>query len=238
MITNPIKFKEFKSPKDIEIKKEEHDDIKLKKFIFSKNPFRNSEMPDINIKANNIKESQTLSKKNFPEKLSIFLHNKIEPIDKSVKIINKGQLIQAPLRYRPRNDMERIMDTLNKYSYGRISDDFIKKTLKGFGVGDAKKMIQKMNIDIDLDDSNYSQDGYESRDTKNTKKLTENKLEEVVDEISGQKKCYAVNEKKVKMNQTARKLIDELYTKTHFKALSSLAGNILHFIIKKHIQRN
>jgi len=233
MITNPIKFKDFKSPKDIEIKNEEHDDVKLKKFIFSKNPFRYSEMPNINIKANNIKESQTLSKKNFPQNLSIFLPNKIEPVDN--KISNKVQFIQAPLQYRPRNDMERIMDTLNKQNYGRISDVFIKKTLKGFGVGDAKKIIQKMNIDSDIDDSSYSQDGYESH---NTKKLTENKLEELLETDSQQKKGYAVDEKKVKRNQTTRKLIDDIYTKTHFKALSSLAGNIIHFIIKKHIQRN
>ena len=84
------------------------------------------------------------------------------------------------LRFTARTDMERIVSNVNKFNYGRISEQFIKKQLKNIQIHQAKTLLKKMDIDYDLDDSyrEENDDGtLKARPDDNEKVLSDEKLD-------------------------------------------------------------
>lgn len=52
-----------------------------------------------------------------------------------------SEILQPIMRFKPRFEMERLLDTLNEYSYGKVDKTFLEKELKKFD----KILIKKLN---------------------------------------------------------------------------------------------
>jgi len=111
--------------------------------------------------------------------------------------------------------------------------------IKGLGeksVEDIKKVLDKMNIDYNLDDSNNSierdKEGENNNGESPTKAtsnndkkiISEEKLNMLIEKMNEKKLGYAIDEKKAQTNRATRLVMSELHTKTHFKALSCLSS--------------
>ena len=151
-----------------------------------------------------------------------------------VREINKQKLFLH--RDSEEKEEERIIDSVNKYNYGRVSYSYIKKQLKNLELGQAKKVLDKMNIDYNLDDSNNSierdKEGENNNGESPTKAtsnndkkiISEEKLNMLIEKMNEKKLGYAIDEKKAQTNRATRLVMSELHTKTHFKALSCLSS--------------
>ncbi len=56
---------------------------------------------------------------------------------------SKPIFIQPSMRFRPRTELERIYDSVNKYSFGRADKEIINEQLKSLDLYDTKKIPQE-----------------------------------------------------------------------------------------------
>lgn len=116
------------------------------------------------------------------------------------------------MRFKPRTDLERIYDSINSYSYGRINKDIINKQLKSLDlnepeVNESKDEEQFDNIKVDHDRS--IQRDFMKNDTGRGGK-----------NIHLQKK---IKGRKHVDNSEARNLMREYHYKTHFKGATDVS---------------
>lgn len=113
------------------------------------------------------------------------------------------------MRFKPKSDIERVLETINSYSYGRI-DETIMKNVQSNG----KKIIVK-------------KDKREKKQNKTEKNVDENKS----DSNWGEK--YVENSPKINLKKNIIKRYDksaakiflkELHNKTHFKAATDFTN--------------
>jgi len=124
--------------------------------------------------------------------------NSTEP---NLKKVHK--FVQKEMRFKPRTDLERIFDTINDYSYGKINKEILNKQLKNL---DLKKPDISENSDHHLMPNI-------SDDKSNTiAEITSSKLNSI--------KRY---KRKLVDNSEAKNLLKDYHNKTHFKAATDVA---------------
>jgi hypothetical protein len=139
------------------------------------------------------------------------------------------------MRFKPRTDLERIVEAINTNSFGRVGTSILNQHLKEYELGTVKKS-SKRNEEIS---SNNSFDQRKIRIKTNKK---ENEEENDKDHLS--QKSFLENSKekrnrtaslklrllskKNKANSIAKNVMSDLHRKTHFKATSvfSVFGSI------------
>lgn len=107
------------------------------------------------------------------------------------------------MRFKPRTDLERIFDTINDYSYGKINKEILNKQLKNLDV-------KKTEV---LEDSDHNQLPNSSDDKTNViAEITSSKLNNI--------KRY---KRKLVDNSEAKNLLKDYHNKTHFKAATDVS---------------
>jgi hypothetical protein len=209
MVNSPIKVKEFINPiisSRHELLKEEDEKITGRRGIILKG-FQ-TEKQRIQEHLNNL---------NF-----IFQGGNNNDIIPEKHIIdNEGIIRQPEMRFKPRTDLERVYDEVNKINMGRISKFVIDKQLRELDLNTVKRSNTNAMECIEFKNNLPMIDKM-----KNSRIITnENELEKV-DKNS---KC-TIEEKKKKMNQDSKNMISELHEKTHFKGASEIANNCCNMV--------
>ncbi len=150
------------------------------------------------------------------------------------------KFLQPTMRFKPRNDFERIYDSINSVYYGSVSKERLHRHLKTLRINDNEN---------EEDDSSYDENQDQNRAcVKRINKLNESNAEDkmnvynvksITDELkkrsffNGNDSKYKDMKGKIKSQskKMKRRLIDnseargfrkELYNKTHFKAATDL----------------
>jgi hypothetical protein len=147
-----------------------------------------------------------------------------DKVSDSDEEIDKGLVIQPQMRYKPRTDLERIYEEINKNSFGAVNKHIVDRQLKGLDLNVARKN-EKLSKVNDLDDfdmigvHNNNKNNYESVSKELHNKEEEEKL----------KKANKYK-RKIDLNSEAKNFMKDLHNKTHFKAVSVIANKLEPFL--------
>lgn len=140
----------------------------------------------------------------------------------------KPVFVQPKMRFKPRTDLERIIETVNTQSYGRIGKSILYKQLKDLELNIVKKThINQENMEL--------HELIKEKKKKKVKKIEEEEEEEEYNELNIPQITQEMTEtnnknkllnKRKKVNSDAKTMMSDLHLKTHFKAASvfSLQG--------------
>jgi hypothetical protein len=117
------------------------------------------------------------------------------------------------MRFKPRTDLERIYDSINSYSYGRINKDIINKQLKSLELNEPETN-DFMNEEEDFEIIKAENDrSYERQSIKHST-------------VEGEKKKYEqrkIKGRKFVDNSEAKNLMKDYHNKTHFKGAADVS---------------
>lgn len=145
---------------------------------------------------------------------------------------NQGKL-QIEFRYKPRTDLERIFDEINKNSFRKLDKRILDNHMREIQSRKSHRStdsFHKMNKNYNNKDDNRSFDNEGSFFNENHNEIDEYlndlrlKKEEEKKKMSNDKIKKLYNRNK-DLNQESKKILDELHHKTHFKAVSTIANH-------------
>ena len=204
MIDKPILINNYQSPEQINFELLPHNDLVFKK------------VADNNIK---LKGGKFVFSKFETDKERI--KNKEEKeLETHLKIEKKSRSIS--MRYKFRTDLERVYESINKFSYGRVNKKIIQDQLLKLKLIQLGPKINKKEKDETMLSSDN--DNKEDDDEDDVKKK-----KEVVPAEKPRK--FMVNKTMQKLNEGAMFVLGELHNKTHFKGLTSKLIHGKHLFI-------
>ncbi len=132
---------------------------------------------------------------------------------------NESHVLQPRMRFKPRTDLERVFEEVNKNSFGRVDKSLIDKQLR----------------ELDLNVVIQPKDEHELLDFQTSQSL--NKLTysrpDIINRAENEKSANKKeskkphwNERRKIMNQEAKNLMSDLHVKTHFKAAATMATKL------------
>ena len=131
---------------------------------------------------------------------------------------SKSTIKQPEMRFKPRTDLERIFDEINKNSFRKLDKNIIEKQLKTLEMNHTKKF-------------NDENDADEIPDYKDAAKLDQPlddfdylALDKETDESRGEleRRMKSLKSRKQELNSQAKNLMKEFHNKTHFKGVTSM----------------
>ncbi len=129
---------------------------------------------------------------------------------------------QPKMRFKPRTDLERIVDSINEYNFNKINSDLVRKQLKILDLNYMKKKILKenqSNLSSSISETSSSYDEIRVKpETKTNNNSTDNKSMK-----SASQSNFYKSKRVLIDNSVAKQLMQEYHYKTHFKAASTLA---------------
>jgi hypothetical protein len=130
----------------------------------------------------------------------------------------KATIKQPEMRFKPRTDLERIFDEINKNSFRKLDKNIIEKQMKTLEMNTTKKFNEDNdeNIIPDYKDAGRIDKTLDNFDYFAMSKETEESGAEVERKIKLQKS------RKQELNSQAKDLMKEFHNKTHFKGVTSL----------------
>ena len=130
------------------------------------------------------------------------------------------------MRYKPRTDLERIIETVNTQTYGRIGKSILNKQLKQLELNIPQKTkIKDINDDIEIKfkikkekrkyiKRNKNGENIDDNNEGNNSDISNNQSSEDIDS-----KRKSITKRKL-FNSQAKFMMSDLHLKTHFKAAS------------------
>jgi hypothetical protein len=138
---------------------------------------------------------------------------------------NENVKMQQPaLRFKPRTDLERIFDEINKNSFRKIDKEIIDKQIRIIDKANInqKPLIENSDEIPDYRDAPKDEEDYDDFDYLGLK-LVNDPLEEKK-RLELEKKNKLLKSRKKDLNLNAKSLMKELHNKTHFKGVTSLVN--------------
>jgi hypothetical protein len=133
-------------------------------------------------------------------------------------------LQQPVLRFKPRTDLERIFEEINKNSFRTIDKNIIEKQIKNIDKVIIKNPIEKSGGEIpDYNKAFKEEEEYDDFDYLGIKGIIDPKEEEIK-KLEIEKKNKLLKSTKKNLNLNAKNLMKELHNKTHFKGVTSLVN--------------
>jgi hypothetical protein len=130
-----------------------------------------------------------------------------------------GLVLQPIMRFKPRTDLERVYEEINKNSFGTANKNIVERQLKELDLNVAKtndKNIKDGNLDFDIIGSQeMNKNNYETTIKEELKKEEQEKL----------KKANKYK-RKLDLNYEAKNLMKDLHNKTYFKGATVIANHI------------
>jgi hypothetical protein len=130
--------------------------------------------------------------------------------------------LQPTMRFKPRTDIERVVEAANKYSFGRISKEVVNQHLKKLELNSPKRSSATVTF-IKLADSRPQSTNSKADSIDSLPPIDDSELKEKHKLYESPKK---IREHLKQANQDARKMMDEKQVKTHFKAASNIGFNL------------
>jgi len=131
--------------------------------------------------------------------------------------------IQQPVfRFKPRTDMERIFDEINRNSFRKIDKNIIDQQIKTIDKILQKPQTENSNDIPDYRDAPKLEDEYDDFDYLGVKGHVDPKEERKRLEL--EKKNKLIKSRKKDLNSNAKYLMKEFHNKTHFKGVTSLVN--------------
>jgi len=152
------------------------------------------------------------------EKVKETSNDKIEDLNNSY---NKCMIKQPEMRFKPRTDLERIFDEINKNSFRKLDKNIIERQLKTLEINATKKNNESENDSDeipDYKDAAKMEEQYDDFDYLGLDKQTEETKAEIEKKMK-----YQISRKK-ELNSQAKNLMKELHNKTHFKGVTSMVN--------------
>lgn len=128
---------------------------------------------------------------------------------------------QPVLRFKPRTDLERIFEEINKNSFRKLDRNIIEQQIKN--IDKVKKgEIKDDNKDEipDYKDATKLEDDYDDFDYLGIKK----DVKEDKNKLEMERRNKLIKSRKKDLNSNAKNLMKELHNKTHFKGVTSLTN--------------
>lgn len=140
------------------------------------------------------------------------------------------------MRFKPRTDIERIFDEINKNSFRKLDKKILdnqmreiisrkslhsNKSNESFSKNkDENKSFEKNNFEKELSFFNDNNDDIEQYLNNLRRKKEEERRKQ-----SNDKEYRKLYNRKNELNQEAKKILNEFHHKTHFKAVSMIANH-------------
>lgn len=133
---------------------------------------------------------------------------------------NKVTMKQPEMRFKPRTDLERIFDEINKNSFRKLDKNIIEKQLRTLEMNVTKKFNDDFEEDEvpDYRDAAKFDKHFDDFDYLAIDKETEESKAEIERKIKMQKT------RKQELNSQAKNLMKEFHNKTHFKGVTSMVN--------------
>ncbi len=123
---------------------------------------------------------------------------------------NSNSLIQPKMRFKPRTDLERIVDQMNSISYNKNNSKIIKSQLKRLGLK-STNVVNENQIEISENES--------SETSEDTFKVQRNKIERNNNSIIQKLSKFSGFKIKV-ISKEIKEIMKDYHKKTHFKGAS------------------
>lgn len=132
---------------------------------------------------------------------------------------NKATIKQPEMRFKPRTDLERIFDEINKNSFRKIDKNIIEKQLKTLEMNITKKFNEENEGDEipDYKDAAKFDKPFDDLDY-----LIMDKDTEEINRAEAERKIKLLKTRKQELNSQAKNLMKEFHNKTHFKGVTSM----------------
>lgn len=196
MVHSPIKVKNYENPVEStrkDLLDEENEKIQGNRgFIFK------------GYKTEKERIEEYLKNKNFYFHDSDHLNNSSSYVD-TKQNQSLGGIVQPQMRFKPRTDLERIVESINKNSFGKADKQIVDKQLRGLDLNVTK--VKKSTTIADVPD-------YKEFVTHDNRHQSEAALEPHKRNRDSKKK---------EMNSEAKHLMKDLHMKTHFKGVTVIA---------------
>jgi hypothetical protein len=136
---------------------------------------------------------------------------------------NNVNLQQPVLRFKPRTDMERIFDEINKNAFRTVDKNIIDKQIKNIDKIILKNPTEKFMEGIpDYKEASKEEEEYDDFDYLGINSIIDQKEE--MKKLELERKNKLIKSRKKDLNSNAKNLMKELHNKTHFKGVSSLVN--------------
>lgn len=130
------------------------------------------------------------------------------------------------MRFKPRTELERIVDALNHYNYNKKNTEIVKKQIKKLDLNTVKKLkvknLNKLNYSLYTSsdtESSYSEEEGPGKIGQYRNKIIKKK------EIKNKKKDSHFDKIKA-ANLSMRELMSDYHHKTHFKGAKQLVDSL------------
>jgi len=142
----------------------------------------------------------------------------ISKIDDLNSSTNKTVIKQPEMRFKPRTDLERIFDEINKNSVRSLDKHIIEKQFKT-----RENIITKKNHDAEIEEiPDYKDAPKEDEVNFNLDPLGIDKELQEKMKAETEKKMKLIKSRKKELNCQAKNIMKEFHNKTHFKGVSSI----------------
>lgn len=137
---------------------------------------------------------------------------------------------QPEMRFKPRTDLERIFDEINKNSFRKLDKNIIEKQLKTLEMNSTKKFTfeneQNNNLNQAKDEIPDYNPAFKMDDLFHDDLDYLNIEKEKTEENKGdkEKKLKIEKSRKKELNLHAKNLMKEFHNKTHFKGVTSMVN--------------
>ena len=230
MVKKPFKIKEYIPPMENcrkqYLQEQNNKIIGPKKYFVLKQYISDRERVEKLLEEKKI-NCQYFNNNNIPSKIN---KNNIKSKDNNIKTQSKKHYkIQQPkMRFKPRTDLERIVDSLNSYNYMKEYSELVRKQLKNLELNSLKKKLLK-------------EENFESSTSELSSSFDEIRVKSDIsidsNSISNSKKQEKKN-KKTKGRifvypNMAKQLLGKYHIKTHFKGATALAENFINPELKE-----
>jgi hypothetical protein len=141
----------------------------------------------------------------------------------------QNQCLQPTMRYKPRTELERIYDSANLNSFGRVEKNLINQQLKSLDFLDYKKPSQEEDqYDIPVYQGSNKLKLSSRIDNSSNKTISDKNFKS----LSSSSTSNIFKKKKAKRkfvdNSMAKNIMKDLHVKTHFKAASIYTLGLLN----------
>ena len=203
MVNSPIKVTNYESPIENTRKNlidEENQKIQGNRgFIFK------------GFKTEKERIDEYLKNRNFYYNDEVSLNNSVEKSEEknNNQFKSTSTIIQPQMRYKPRTDLERIYESINKNSFGKADRTIIDKQLRDLDLNVTKVNKNESRPSVpDYKDSGINLDhgSVQNHKREHSPKKPKNKY------------------KKKEINSEAKNLMKDLHFKTHFKGVTAIAN--------------
>jgi len=150
---------------------------------------------------------------------------------------NKSTIMQEEMRFKPRTDIERLIEHINKNTSRKLDTKILDHHMREIRSRTSKRSnqsISKLNLN-NKEENQFNENEYYEKEFSLFNECN-NEIDDYLNKLKIQKqeenkklnnkeKYRKLNNRKIELNQEAKNILNEFHHKTHFKAVSTIANH-------------